>query len=220
MWADIIAAFFVAAAVGHMQVTDVPFSIVVHQQIEPGRWGLQLTNTGDKPVVAWSFQIVDANGHRYGSTRDALQLLGDRRGNEILQPGVPTVVDYRTAARLDGATITPRAVVYADATAIGDAEAIDHIFAARRAKADALADLIPKLDALAQTGFTVESLTAASVALGDPTRKTRGSLEYQALAQNLMLVAKSPTPEFGFHDMLERMRREWQLANEHSVRRP
>jgi hypothetical protein len=218
MLASVLAPLLVTVAVGQV---PVPLSIVVRQEVEPNRWDLQVNNTGDKPVVAWSFEVVDADGHWHGSTRDVyLQLLGDRPDDGILHPGVPTIIDYRTVARLDGATITPRAVVYADATAIGDAEAIDHIFAARRAKADALADVIPKLYALARSGLTVESLTAASMALGDPTRKKRGSLEYQALAQNLMLLAKSPTPQFGFHDMLERMRREWQLANEHSVRRP
>jgi len=219
--AAIIAPFVVAAAVGHTQVIDGPFSIAVHQQIEPGRWGLQLTNTGAKPVVAWSFEVVDADGHRHGSTRDVyVQLVGGRPGDSILQPGVPTVVDYRTAARLDGATITPRAVVYADATAIGEAEAIERIFAARRAQADALADVIPKLEALAQSGLTVESLTTASVALGDPTRQKRGSLVYQGLAQNLRLFSTSPTPDVGFRHLLEEMRRELVLAREHSFRRP
>jgi hypothetical protein len=42
---------------------------------------------------------------------------------------------------------------------------------------------------------------------------------YHGLAQNLTLLSKSPTPEFGFHHMLERMRREAQLAKEHSFRR-
>jgi hypothetical protein len=219
--AAILAPILAAVAVAQTGTIDVPLSVTVHGQTEANRWELQLTNTGDKPVVAWSLEVVDADGHRHGTGRDVfLQLLGDRPDHDILHPSVPTTVDYRTVARLDGATLTPRAVVYADATAIGDAATIERIFADRRAKADALADVIPKLEALAQTGLTAESLTAASLALGDPTHRKRGSHVYQGLGNNLRLFSTSPAPEVGFDHMLEEMRRELQLAREHSVRRP
>jgi hypothetical protein len=218
MLASVLAPLLVAVAVGQ---AAVPLSIAARQQIEPNRWDLQMTNTGDKPVVAWSFEVVDADGRWHGSTRDVYgQLLGDRPDDGILHPGVPTIVDYRTQARLDGATITPRAVVYADATAIGDAKTIERIFDARRAQADALADVIPKLEALAQAGLTVDALRAASVAVDDPTRKKRGSGVYQGAAQNLRLFATSPTPEVAFHSWLEKLRREADLARKHSFRRP
>jgi hypothetical protein len=212
------ASLLAVAAAGQAQPTDVPLSIIVRQQVEPGRWDLEFTNLGTKPVVAWSFEVIDADGQRTGTTQDVyVQLLGDRPDDGILHPGVPTVVVWRASARLV-ATITPLAVVYADATAIGDAEPIERIFAGRREKAEALADVIPKLETLAQAGLTAETLTAASVALSDPTRTKRGSHVYQGLANNLKLFSKSETPAFGFHHMLERMRREAELTKAHSVR--
>jgi hypothetical protein len=218
--AGILTHLVLAAGVQAAPV-DVPLSIVVREGAEPGRWDVELTNTGTRPVVAWSFEVMGADGRRTGQSNDVyVQLLGDRSDDKILHPGVPTVVPWRSSERLDDATITPAAVIYADATAIGDAGRIEDIFAGRRAQAEALADVIPKLEALAQTGLTAESLTAAAVALGDPTRTRRGSAVYQGLANNLTLFSKSPTPDVGFHHMLERMRREAQLAKEHSVRRP
>ena len=219
--AAILVPFVVAAAAAQAELVDVPLSIVVREGAESGRRDVELTNTGTKPVVAWSIEVVGAGGRRSGMAGDAyVQLLGDRPDDKILHPGVPTVVAWRSSDRLDGATITPLAVIYADATAIGDTGHIERIFASRRAQAESLAEVIPKLEALAQAGITTESLTAAAVALGDPTHKKRGSGVYQGLASNLTLLSKSPTPDFGFHHMLERMRREAQLAREHSVRRP
>jgi hypothetical protein len=218
--AAILAPLVIAAATAQAPPVDVPLSIVVREGAGPGRWDLELTNTGTRPVVAWAFEVMGADGRRTGSSRDVFsQLLGDHPDDKILHPGVPTVVAWQSSERLDGATITPAAVIYADATAIGDAERIEFIFAGRRAKAEALADVIPKLEALAQAGLTAESLEAASVALGDPSRRKRGSHVYQGLANNLTLFSKSPTPEVGFHHMLDRMRRELQLAKEHSFRR-
>src|SRR5689334_17049603 len=107
MLASVLAPLLVAVVVGQ---ATVPLSIVVRQEVEPNRWDLQVVNTGDKPVVAWSFEVVDADGQQYGWTRDVyVQLLGDRPNDGILHPGAPTIVDYHTGARLDGATITPRA---------------------------------------------------------------------------------------------------------------
>jgi hypothetical protein len=206
------------APAGQAQSTDVPLSIVVRQQVEPGRWDLEFTNVGAKPVVAWSFEVIDADGRRTATTQDMyVQLLGDRPDDSILHPGVPTIVVWRASARMV-ATITPLAVVYADATALGDPEPIERIFAGRREKGEALADVIPRLETLAQAGLTAESLTAASVALGDSIRAKRGSHVYQGVANNLKLFSTSETPAFGFHHMLERMRREAELTKAHSVR--
>ena len=121
--AAILVPFVVAAAAAQAEPIDVPLSIMVRAGAESGRWDLELTNTGTKPVVAWSFEVVGADGRRTGQSTDVyVQLLGDRPDDKILHPGVPTVVPWRSSEPLEGTTITPLAVIYADATVIGDAK--------------------------------------------------------------------------------------------------
>jgi hypothetical protein len=217
--AAILAPVLVAAAAAQSAPDAVPVSIVVRESAEPGRLDIELTNTGTKRVVAWAFDVIGPDGRRTSRTRQDVftQLLGDRPDDKILHPGVPTLVAWRPSNDLTGATVTARAVIYDDATAIGDPESIELIFAARRSRAAALVEIIPRLEALAAAGITEESRAAAIATFQALQNTRRESGAYQNVITNLTHFA---TSDVVLQHMLEELRRELALAREQSARRP
>jgi hypothetical protein len=217
--AVILARLVVAIAAVQSTPDDLHLLVVVRESAEPGSVDLELTNTAAKPVVAWQIEFVEPGGGRSGIGQDMyVQLLGSSPDDKILRPGAPKVVVQQPADRMRGAAITPLAVVYADGTAVGEPKPIEQIFARRRADAQALADVVPRLDVLVQGRVDAAALTASAY-FDAAARQERVTGVYRSLTDNLTHVSKSATPDADFRVMLEHMRRQLALAQEHSVRR-
>jgi hypothetical protein len=81
------------------------------------------------------------------------------------------------------------------------------------------ADVVPRLDVLVQGRVDAAALTAASAHFDAAARQERVTGVYRSLTDNLTHVSKSATPDADFRVMLEHIRRQLALAQEHSVRR-
>ncbi|HEV3141155.1 MAG TPA: hypothetical protein VGY57_11590, partial [Vicinamibacterales bacterium] len=133
----------------------------------------ELTNTGSKPITAWSFAVVSPNAqggtHREVHTADVYlsevtrDLPRSPQHLDWIQPGQSTAVPVDIAPA--SATIELVAVVFADRTALGDRQTIRGFFDHRRAERDQLRDVSEIMNGLLKTQRGVEALRAIATQL-------------------------------------------------------
>jgi hypothetical protein len=160
-----------------------------------------LTNQSPKPATAWTvgFTTHDSAGQqrRSGTASDAvntiaLQQLDPSEKSHVIAPGASRqetspigTSPGATVVKVDARTV---AVVFEDGSSVGDATAIDDIFAARQARRDTFAAFLSEVRAALASGGRPSDLDELTVKTKARQESYPSPIVAGGLLQNLSLA--------------------------------
>lgn len=215
----LLAGSTITPFVRHIDTTafgaqTIPLTVkVVEVQLQRQQVHIRLSNSGDKPILAWSIQLTLNSGKgepvlTYRREDDGF-LAADLRATTMIEPGdtKDVVETFPSGIDVASATAAVTAVVFEDATAIGEASRLDFIFHRRSTERDQLAKWVDvyktalikqRPHATLTTGRSLNSLSEPERRASTAEQMTRATdvQAQQAALEHLALTLDPEVTEF------------------------
>ena len=205
---------------------SIPVSARVVEGTPPA---VELTNTGSRPITAWSFAVTSPNAqggtHHETHTADVYlsavtrDLPRSPEHLDWLQPGRRVRVPIDAAP--PNASVELVAVIFADRTAIGDPQIIHAFFEHRGVERDQLRDVSNVMESVLKTQRGVDALNAIDAQL---VHNNPESVPHRTARDAVAAYLAAPVGTSGRDDALDQqirqyaafVKKQYELAAEHA----